>query len=574
MTELNPAPADPVKRRPVRYYEIPKCKWCGKKFVEKSRYHFTEKGLSKAAVTGECGHTMITEAIQHKSVYDEMVSSDGRKPFPFQIESAEFIEDADCQAIIAHEMGLGKTVIACLVLKRHLEQLATSLIVVKSALKAQWWAEIFRWTGMVAQVIQSSKELPHFDIFPIVIVSFDTLRLLRADVNGDEDDPLYQMEVAEAKARNRATKSRKPFWTDEICSKFKSVIIDETQMIKNTSASRTRALEKIINAMPIKRVIGLSGTPIKNNAREYYSILHFVRPEMFNSEARFVVQDCYQSSDGKIWGLRDPERFHEKTKDFILRFTREEVLPDLPKIFRQFRLAEMEGSVLDLYVKTVKEFMEYMDDAEAGNVKLDMSNLLGFLSRMRHITGIAKIDAAIDFTTDFLLSTDRKLTIFVHHKKVADLLAIGLDKWCKDGGWNPPLLLKGGMDSRDVYDLVQDFKKPENRILIASTLAAGEGLNLQFCSDCLIMERQWTPVPEEQAEARFPRPGSTADKVNATYLIMAGTIDDFLTELVEKKRQVKAQVLDGREEPWDQSTLIMELAQVLRIKGLKKWGFK
>jgi SNF2 family DNA or RNA helicase len=110
--------------------------------------------------------------------------------------------------------------------------------------------------------------------------------------------------------------------------------------------------------------------------------------------------------------------------------------------------------------------------------------------------------------------------------------------------------------------------------MLLSTQAAAEGLNLQFCSDCLIMERQWNPSTEEQAEARFTRPGSTADRVNAHYLIAAGTIDDFFTELVEIKRRNVAQTLDGQEFEWDEKSLMAELGRVAMEKGLRKWKLK
>jgi SNF2 family DNA or RNA helicase len=212
--------------------------------------------------------------------------------------------------------------------------------------------------------------------------------------------------------------------------------------------------------------------------------------------------------------------------------------------------------------------MEAMEDPERPMLPTD---ILGFLSKMRHITGIAKVDAAVDFAEEFLLETERKLVIFLHHKMAAAILEKKLGERMKEGAFNPPLSLHSQLDLNQRMAVIEEFRKPENRIMLASTLASGEGLNLQFCSDCLIMERQWNPSYEEQAEARFPRPGSTADRVNATYLIAAGTIDDFLTDIVETKRRNVAQTLDGKEIEWDEKSLVGELAKVLQTKGLAKW---
>jgi hypothetical protein len=58
----------------------------------------------------------------------------------------------------------------------------------------------------------------------------------------------------------------------------------------------------------------------------------------------------------------------------------------------------------------------------------------------------------------------------------------------------------------------------------------------------------------------------------ATYLIAAGSIDDFLTELVERKRSILHATLDNVETIWDESDLMRDLADVLNRNGLKKWA--
>jgi len=110
--------------------------------------------------------------------------------------------------------------------------------------------------------------------------------------------------------------------------------------------------------------------------------------------------------------------------------------------------------------------------------------------------------------------------------------------------------------------------------MVASTLAAGEGINLQCCSDCLMLERQWNPAKEEQAEARFPRPGQTADKINATYLTALGTIDEFLGEMVEGKRAANKSTLDNKELDWDEASLMRALADAIWKAGNKRWNYK
>jgi SNF2 family DNA or RNA helicase len=184
------------------------------------------------------------------------------------------------------------------------------------------------------------------------------------------------------------------------------------------------------------------------------------------------------------------------------------------------------------------------------------------------------------------------LVVFVHHHETANLLYAKLEKLMQEANMDLPLLAMPPFDARRRQEIIDQFRGVEveqledgsykevptgknHRVMIASTQAVGEGFNLQFCSDCLIMERQWNPSNEEQAEARFPRPGTLLgreDKINATYLIAAGTIDDFLTELVERKRSILYATLDNKDVEWEESSLMVELANALHTRGLKKWS--
>jgi hypothetical protein len=259
---------------------------------------------------------------------------------------------------------------------------------------------------------------------------------------------------------------------------------------------------------------------------------------------------------------------------------------------RTFRWAQIEdGDVLAKYQAVVKEFQEFMDKKESVGMG-DITNILGYFSRMRRYTGTAKVEAALTFAEEFLLGTDRKLVIFVHHHEAANTLYSALEKlMVEDGGMDGPLLAMPPFSPKRRQEIINEFKGvrleeqedgsyaevptgKNHRIMIASTQAVGEGFNLQFCSDCLIMERQWNPSNEEQAEARFPRPGTlltAKDKINASYLIAAGTIDDFLTELVERKRSIVASTLDNKDVEWEENSLMLELANILHVHGLKKW---
>jgi len=533
------------------------CEVCGKVAVEKSRISF---GSGKF-ITLECGHVTTQEILQEAD-YSLIKSSDGRSLMPYQVEGVKFLEQADAKALLADEQGLGKTVQALALLKLHREKLTPCVIVCPTTVKLQWHHEIIRWCGVqgyLTQVIASSKELaaPGFDIY---ITTYDLLKDRKKGSKSDDDDELDIEDI----------KSSKTFqYVDDI----KCIIIDECQRIKNHLSGRAKAVQKIVREAKIEHIIPMSGTPIKNNAGEYFTVLNLVQPRLFPQYNKFIENDCDSYQDGwgyKVGGLRNPEAFHEKTKEFILRRTKAEVLKDLPALMRKFRHVELDRKLNKAYDEAMKELEELMYNDEMGGMER-ASNMLAIMTKMRQITGIGKVDATVDDTTEFLLSNDRPITLFVHHQNVMAMLETQLNSWLSDGGYGKCLMMTSALSAEARHALAGKFKEENNhRVMIASTLAAGEGLNLQFCADAIMVERQWNPANEEQAEGRFHRFGQT-HPVSITYMIASDTIDEYFTEIVESKRAIVMSTLDNKEIAWDQQSLMKELAETIISRGKKGW---
>lgn len=512
------------------------CPNCGKIAVEESRVKLGKTTLIKLA----CGHLMHSASLQGDvDVYHTIISSDGCSPREYQIEAIKFAEEADARCIIADEAGLGKTWEVCGLLKLHREKLFPAVIVAPTTVKLQWMHEILRICGngpdFLTQIIQTGKEkaMPGFKIY---IITYDLLK----------KDDVFE-------------------YVDDI----KTIIIDECQRIKNHLSDRAKAVQKI--AKKTTHIIPMSGTPIKNNAGEYFTVLNLVAPTRFPSWQRFVDTYCdsYDSGWGtKVGGLKNSARFHEDTKDIIIRRTKAEVLKDLPPIDRRFYHVELDKKLNKAYAKALDELEEMLYSDEDGFTK--STTTIAIMSKLRHITGVSKVAECIDFTTEFLLSSDRKIVIFSHHQDVAALLVFNLGQWCVEGGFDKPLHLHSGLDGNGRAALIKQFKSSDARVMVASTLAAGEGINLQFCSDAIILERQWNPANEEQAEGRFHRFGQL-NSVSITYMIASGTIDEYFTELVEVKRSIVASTLDKKEIQWDQQSLMKELAQILVTRGRERW---
>ena len=506
---------------------------CGKVAVEKSRINF---GTSKL-ITLECGH-VTTEEVLAAADYESLTSTDGKKLMPFQIEGVKFAEAANGRVLFADEQGLGKTVEALALLKLHFNDLTPCVIATKATIKTQFMKQIWNWIpGSKVQVLYSGKEIavPGFDVY---VTSYAML------------------------AKQDVWKHIEP----------KTLILDECQQITNHLADRSKGAQRI--GKNCEHVIGLSGTPIRNHAGEYFTILNLIRPRMFPEYTKFINEHCDSYNGGwspKVGGLRNPDRFHEMTKDFIIRRTQAEVLPDLFALGQphKFQHVELDRKLNKAYDEALKELDDLMYNEEMENMQKS-SCMLAIMNKMRQITGISKTYECADYVSDHIESTGRRITVFAHHHADIDLLEANINKWLAESGYNPAIVIRAGDDSSvKLAKLAEDNK---NMVLLCSGLASGEGMDgLQhLCSDMILLERFWNPASEEQIEKRLLRMGQNRP-VNFIYMIASETIDEYFTELVEAKRAIVSSTLDNKEVAWDQNSLMTELANILVTKGKKAW---
>lgn len=376
----------------------------------------------------------------------------------------------------------------------------------------------------------------------------------------DDEDKVIETILHEIAHAITPGAGHRPIWRDTA----KAIGSDGEEFAKwcNGTSAFVEKIERPLN------IIALSGTPIKNHAGEYFPILNILHPEIFNNREKFIREwvdfytDAYATRMGGIqpWKLK---QFKELTDPFIIRYTREEVMPDLPKIDRQVKFIEIENeTVRKAYGEVLDKFL---DDYEE-NDKLTADSMAS-LQRMRQIIGLAKVNDVVEMVEEFLDSDETgksKIIIAVHHDAVRELL---MKKLAPFGC----VAFKAGDVSTS---FVANFTRPENRCAVMSTLAGGEGIDglQRICSTLIMMERQWNPANEEQMEARLPRKGSTADKITVFYPTVTGSIDEMLVGIVGRKRVAVNQTLSGDGSiPWDSDNILRELANELRRKGRKAW---
>ena len=458
--------------------------------------------------------------LQRNWINPKFFSTDGRFcAYEFQRDGVAFAEKTNLRCLIADSMGLGKTIQAIITLKKNKKFAIPALILVKGTTLFQWAAELTKWYsaefGKVIAVTSRIHLIPGFEIY---VLSIDMMS--KKDVR----EKLSTLGI-------------------------KCVVVDECQNIKDQGAQRTKGVTEFLLTQNITQIIALSGTPFKNRATEYFTILNILAPIYFWSLAEFKQRWCLPETKMNAKGNavttyqrlipEKADEFLDFISRWVIRREKHDVLKNLPSLTRDFQLIELDDqNVKNSYNHALDLFANWLNDNKSG---ASSAALLGWLQQLRGITGQAKCKHALEWINDFLESTDEQLAVGIHHHSVRDTLRIVM----KQNGLEP-LTLSGEDSLYAKNDIVRRFTRGDNRVLVLNSIAGGVGLNLQNCANALVLERQWNSSDEEQFESRFHRDGQQK-AVTITYLIAKGTIDEFFHDMVVKKKKIQVEAGIGSE---------------------------
>ncbi|MBD5356902.1 MAG: DEAD/DEAH box helicase [Bacteroides sp.] len=318
-----------------------------------------------------------------------------------------------------------------------------------------------------------------------------------------------------------------------INQQFEYVILDESQNIKNVDTQVTKAVWLLKGA----HRLAISGTPIENNLSELYSLFHFLNPAMFGSLKEF--SDKYATPIQKDGDEEAANALRRKVFPFILRRLKSDVLTDLPERTEQVLTVEMSPQQEALYEERRKYFAGEIENTIAkSGVNKASFELLQALLELRQIASVPEEKSngnisspKIDLLMEYLMSAVRnghKVVVFYNFLAGIELTAHKLDLE------NISYEVMTGA-TRDRKKVVERFQNDDEcRVMLMTIKSGGVGLNLVAADTVFVVEPWWNKATEEQAINRLHRIGQKKS-VNCYFLITAGTIEEKIRQLQEKK---------------------------------------
>ena len=334
--------------------------------------------------------------------------------------------------------------------------------------------------------------------------------------------------------------------------RWKGLVLDEAQNIKNSQAKQTRAVRRL--EAPVR--VALTGTPVENRLSELWSIMEFLNPGYLGSESTFRRNYALP-----IERYRDPEATEELqrlVRPFVLRRLKTDptVIRDLPEKNEMKVYCGLTREQATLYEAVVQESLSRIESADGIGRK---GAVLAALTRLKQVCNhpahyladgsslsgrSGKLSRLTEMLEEVLAEADGAL-VFTQFAEMGKLLQRHLRRRLAV----EVLFLHGGVPASGRERMIARFQEEGEGgppIFVLSLKAGGFGLNLTRAHHVFHFDRWWNPAVEDQATDRAFRIGQTR-AVAVHKFVCAGTIEETVDELIERKKELAGTVIQTGE---------------------------
>jgi SNF2 family DNA or RNA helicase len=488
-----------------------------------------------------CGHIFAKtmDGIDRSSLDFTSADGSGKVARKYQEDSVVFILENNFNAVIGHQMRLGKTPISLLALKNKFAERTPVLILARSANVWQWVREFKTWTSTLPNgifaITSTTGWIPLG--FSAYIVSMDTFSRDAACTCGHT---FHEKECRSKKCSCKQYVSTGDGIRDKLKKiPFKLIIADEAHSFKNSGSNRSQALVDFVSFFNTGEVasedkpcglILLTGTPILNRADEYFVPLNLTNPEKFSSHEAFRRK--WLTDDFKRVKPYLIEEFKKEISNIVLRYTKEDVYTDLPKLNKIYTLIEPDKSSIENLSQKYNETLDKLEIKMANKISFNFYDMQDSLMELRRLCGLMKLPWTRDYLESCALESATKYAIGIHHVSVRDILYVTL------GGSMNCYKLSGEESSEQKDRIMREWETSTRQFLIINMLAGGIGMDFHYCDNVVVLERQWNAPTEEQFEFRFYNPDKSIKKnpTNIEYILAKGTLDEWWYNMIEEKK--------------------------------------
>lgn len=473
------------------------------------------------------------------------------EPYEFQREGIAYaVEHKRC--IMGDEQGLGKTVEAIGVLT--VTQALPALVICPASLKVNWQREMRKFGGLNAIILNDDNRRTWQRFFEMKRQDGKMF----ADVAIVNYESLKKFFVAKIRREGKFTLKSVDF--DPRKDIFRSIIIDESHKCKNVQTQQSKFVQGI--AAGKEYILALTGTPVVNNNEDLIQQLRILgRLEDFGGYSKFMGRYCA--------GLNKSS--HVKELNYYLRkycfFRRQkkDVLTQLPAKTRSYLVTEIDNK--KEYKDAERDIINYLrkyQDADDDKIQRTIRGaIMVKMGILKQISARGKVEGAKEIIHN-IIDGGQKLIVFCFLKEVVQALK---------QEFRQAVTVTGDDNTQQKQHAVDKFQTDEKcKLIILNYRSGGTGLTLTAASNVLFVEFPWTSADCVQAEDRAHRNGQK-NAVNCVYLLGDGTIDEYMYNLIQTKKEIADGVTgteDETEEKKVKTAQDMVFDAAMELFGTKK----
>jgi superfamily II DNA or RNA helicase len=466
--------------------------------------------------------------------------------FWYQEETArKVMKNFRGRAILADEVGFGKTIEAGLILKEYMMRgrglVRSVLILIPSSLVRQWQGEFG-------------------DKFDIPFVSTND-PLFKQDPERFWKEPFILASIQTAKTGH--------LFETVTARTYDMVIVDEAHHVKN----RTTLNWKLVNAIQKTFLLMLTATPAQNSLEELYNLVTLLRPGHLKTQKTFKEEFVTR---GNPTDPRNREKLRGLLKEVMVRNTRSVTQLHLPPRFATtVRIAPSRAE--EEFYQAVSRFVsEQASGNSSGSSKLTLRKLLEAAgsSHAAALRMLERMEQKGEARVAELLAMGRRISMGAKAANVVELLNASPDQKIVFVNYTatlehleqilrsrkiPYVVFQGSLTAARKQEAIEAFRG--GRKVLLATGTGGEGHNLQFCHVMLNYDLPWNPMEIEQRIGRIHiwvnaalRVSSRAE-ARATYMVLVCHYVALSDERKEGLVQVgihegSGAAVEGLEEQW------------------------
>lgn len=448
------------------------------------------------------------------------LNEDSVKLLEHQVNAAHrALFDMNGKALLADEVGLGKTIEVGMILKEmHYRETDDSVLILTPAqLAKQWQGELLEKFGLDF-ICNYDEIFEGFNAHDRIIASIDTAKSSRhRDIVLDRE--------------------------------WNVLVLDEAHYVKNEETNRYN----LINSLTYNYGFFLTATPIQNELMDLYNIISLLRPGLFGT--RDVFHRYFVNSDQESLVNRD--ELQTRLRKVMIRNRRVDTDIDFTERNIDTRTFEPSHEERRLY-EAVSDYVRgaYAEDRGQKLVlmllqkevvsspaalertiekRLDEQSELTFVDELESILDliedidtITKQDCLLDIVEEAREHVEMgRVIVFTQFRATQSEI---LGRLAAEG--YTVHSFHGGHTSQEKENIVDNFEK-EGGVLV-STDAMNEGRNLQFCNIMVNYDLPWNPMKVEQRIGRIHRIGQRRD-IYVFNMALEDTIEEYVLERLYHK---------------------------------------